>query len=111
MKRIPTLTVDVVTEKHLKLKLSKAKLWLMDFDCTHGACKGEGCPVNIGNEQTDLISNYGCLPEPIDIIKMRALDGLTWACHDDSSKPCISGIKLLKGLGLPYKVLTLRSEW
>lgn len=112
MKKIDVLNVDVVSEDYLKHRLSKESFWsMLDIDCTQGDCNGDGCPINYGNETTEISQNYGCLPDPVQIIKMRALEGLTWGCHDNPDKPCVSGVKLLKSLGLPYKVLELQKVW
>lgn len=111
MKRIPILNLDVVSKRFLEKRLEKQSLWSLDLDCTKGACEGEGCPVNFGNETTEMVYNYGCLPTVPDIIEMRAINGLTWACHGDPTKPCVSGVRLLKNLGLPFKIHQLQSEW
>jgi len=107
--RIPVLNIDVVSREQLGKTLANASYWSLDVDCTKGACGGEACPVNYGNEATEMSQNYGCLPSPRDIIEMRALHGLTWACHDDTSKPCVSGVRLLKALKLPFKIHQLES--
>ena len=109
MRKISVLNIDVVAKDRLKKILSKASYWGLDIDCTKGACGGEACPVNYGNEATEVSQSYGCLPSPADIIEMRALRGLTWACHDDTSKPCVSGVRLLKALNLPFKIHQLES--
>lgn len=112
MNRIKLLEVDVISEDYLNHRLSRESFWdMLDLDCTQGDCGGDGCPVNYGNETTEMSQNYGCLPDPSDIIKMRALDGATWGCHANPNKPCVSGVKLLKSLGLPYKVYDILKEW
>lgn len=109
MKTIPLLNVDVISEQQLGAAIERTSFWLTDIDCTGGSCGGDACPVNFGNEDTEISQNYGCLPSPADIVEMRALHGLTWACHADVSKPCVSGVRLLKSLNLPFKVLQLES--
>lgn len=39
----------------------------------YGSCNGDGCPLNYGNETTELSQNYGCLPDPYMIAKMKAM--------------------------------------
>jgi len=114
MNKIKLLNVDVISQKDLDQRLHTANRVLHfsmgDIDCTKGACRGSACPVNFMDEDTEYSQNMGCLPSPADIIQMRAVEGITWACHSDYSKPCVSGVKLLKALNLPHKVLQLRNE-
>ena len=73
------------------------------------------CPFSCTAE-SEQAQNYGCLPEPWEIISMRRDFGKTWACHDDTTKPCAGAIQYMAEEGLPYKVidsnlLTLEDEW
>lgn len=50
-----------------------------------GTCVG--CPFET-TESSEQAQNYGCLPTPGDIIRMKRDTGHNWACHDDASKVC-----------------------
>lgn len=73
-----------------------------------------GCPFSF-TEECDIIQNYGCLPTPHEILHMKIVHDKTWACHDNTSKPCMGGLKYLKNEGLDYKVnddlVTEKDPW
>jgi len=62
------------------------------------------CPF-AWTEASDKVQNYGCLPEPYDIVAMRQIHNKIWACHSDNTKPCIGALNFMKEKGLPYKVI------
>lgn len=69
-------------------------------------CKNpcEGCPWAF-TEKSEMIQNYGCLPEPMDTIVMRVSYGKTWSCHENTKKPCVGTLNELRSLDLDARVL------
>lgn len=63
------------------------------------ACNGTGgcmtCPFAVTDE-SEQVQNYGCLPEPYQIIDMKKKSGHNWACHDDETVVCGGLAKRLK---------------
>jgi hypothetical protein len=67
-------------------------------------CSETGCPFAF-TEESEKIQNYGCLPEPFEIMTMRIVHGKTWACHSDPTKPCIGGLKAVREAGFDNRIL------
>lgn len=52
-----------------------------------GTC--ESCPMNSdATEGATLAQNYGCLPAPADIIRMKKASGHNWECHSVEGRVC-----------------------
>jgi len=77
------------------------------MSCVIDKCSKTSCPFAFTDE-SEQIQNYGCLPTPYEILKMRIDHNKTWACHSDLTKPCKGAIKFLKKKNLPYKVIDLK---
>lgn len=75
------------------------------MSCLHGS-ESCTCPFAFA-EASDQVQNFGCLPTPQDIVRMRINHGKTWACHDEPTKPCIGAIRFLKENNLPHKVIDI----
>lgn len=68
-------------------------------------CSTEGgCPF-ASSEESEIIYNFGCLPEPVAIMALRIKKGKTWACHENTRKPCLGALNALKEHGLPFKII------
>ena len=83
--------------------------------CSTKECFEDSCPFAFTNE-SEKIQNYGCLPTPMDIIKMRTNHGKTWACHSNPEKPCLGALNYLKKENLPFKIvdpklITENDDW
>lgn len=82
--------------------------------CNH---ESENCSCPFAyTDASEQAQNYGCLPTPSEIIKMRQKSGKTWACHSDLSKPCIGAIEYMKNRNFEYKIIdkdlvTLDDDW
>lgn len=69
----------------------------------------EACPFNFFSEKSQEVSNYGCLPDPIDVKEIyEKLDGV-WGCHETSTKdgnlkPCVGFITWMARMGTPVKI-------
>ena len=68
------------------------------------SCHKTSCPFAV-TELSEQVQNYGCLPTPREIIRMRIKSNKTWACHSNDRKPCLGALQYLKAKGLPYNVV------
>lgn len=60
------------------------------------------CPFAFTDE-SETIQNYGCLPEPYDILNWKKNHNLNWNCHEDDSKLCVGFAIRAHELGLDPK--------
>lgn len=55
---------------------------------SNGMSKGcVTCPFS-ENDGAEELLNYGCLPTPYDILKMKKESGHNWACHYNENSLC-----------------------
>lgn len=68
------------------------------------------CPF-AGTDESDQVQNYGCLPEPCDVVKQYEA-GKVWMCHSNESRIC-EGLK--EHVGHPFsangKTIQTYSSW
>lgn len=110
MKRIPTIDLNIISEQAFVAYMSSAKSKqhvTYNYSCNK-ECDA-ACPALLDDSMS--IHTYDCLPTIYDIARIRAVHGLTWACHSNPSKPCIGGIQYLSELGLPYSVHQLSDNY
>lgn len=62
------------------------------------------CPFSF-TFKSEEVQNYGCLPSPYDIIQMRTEHGKTWACHSNTTKPCLGALKYMKEQNIDCSVI------
>jgi len=55
----------------------------------------ETCPFAF-SEASEMVQNYGCLPEPADIIRMKRESGHNWSCHYNGKKKCQGFVDFVK---------------
>lgn len=53
--------------------------------CGSGGCID--CPFSY-SEEAEIVQNYGCLPDRVDIIRMKEGSNQNWACHADETVMC-----------------------
>jgi hypothetical protein len=59
-----------------------------------------GCPCTYTNE-SEIISNYGCLPDGIDLVRMYLENKGHWKCHSKDRK-CGGLTHVLKENKIPF---------
>lgn len=47
----------------------------------------EACPFAF-TDHSEQVQNYGCLPTPADILRMKAVDNINWECHARAGRLC-----------------------
>lgn len=47
----------------------------------------EACPFAF-SDRSEQAQNYGCLPSPAEILRMKKSSNQNWGCHEDSSRVC-----------------------
>ena len=45
------------------------------------------CPFAF-TDRSEEVQNYGCLPSPFEILKIKSESGHNWSCHDNPNKLC-----------------------
>lgn len=57
-----------------------------NVDHCNGMCPG--CPFNYYSEVAVQAQNWGCLPEPSDIMEITKKTRMHWSCHEKDGKLC-----------------------
>ena len=62
------------------------------------------CPFAL-TEESERVQNYGCLPTPSEILRIKRDHGLNWHCHGDldEKKMCAGFVEAARELGLDPK--------
>lgn len=51
-----------------------------------GMCNS--CPFNYCSDESEYAQNMGCLPAPVDVLKIKDETGHNWACHSNNKRIC-----------------------
>lgn len=67
--------------------------------CGSGGCSG--CPFSC-TEESDIISNYGCLPDNNELIELVKTRNVNWSCHAEQNVICGGLVAALKENNIPF---------
>lgn len=68
----------------------------------------DACPFSLF-EAAEQAQNWGCLPSPCEIMKIKTETGKNWPCHEDENRICAGFVEACRETGTEYRGAPLAS--